>query len=557
MGVYNALVIPDEGVALLASVIATQGTLSVTEMRFSENDYTGQESTLTAATFLGTFVTATPSASVHDSTIINVTGSFTNTGFATSKTLRSIGIIGKDTNNVDTLIAVCTASSPDVIPVPVLSPSTYAYSADIGVSSIDNITVSGSQAGVLFTADIVDNLTSLDTDKPLSAKQGQVLKGLIDNISTAPDEESIVTAGGVLVDYGNKLDEFAEQSTVTNIYEFTNGWHFIDDSNPTLDYSQLPVSAADIGANLSWIRVIKDSVNNSYMAEYTLDGSTGSKWVLPIRYNSAPAPTASDWIKLGDGGINPNLLLNPFFTVNQRGVTSGSADGSTTTVDMWKAYKSSYSISNNEYTFTWDGTGTFGAFMQRVEKGILTAGETYTFSAIIDNELLTQTIVLPNSSDNEWVLKDDIKLYVTTTSASFDQITIRCYDTSAHTVKCAKLELGSTSTLADDIAPEYTTELLKCQRYYAPLAQPSTPNKPDSSTELIMSGNFPVVMRAQPTMETLNLTSALRQVNTNVTPTACNLVGAEKTGAIVKFTGTFTTGKSYNLNRNIWFSAEL
>ena len=37
--------ITNEGAALLASVIANQGTLTFNEFRFSENDYTGQEST--------------------------------------------------------------------------------------------------------------------------------------------------------------------------------------------------------------------------------------------------------------------------------------------------------------------------------------------------------------------------------------------------------------------------------------------------------------------------------------------------------------------------------
>ena len=36
----------------------------------------------------------------------------------------------------------------------------------------------------LKTSDVVDTLTSLETNKPLSAKQGKVLKDLIDSINT-------------------------------------------------------------------------------------------------------------------------------------------------------------------------------------------------------------------------------------------------------------------------------------------------------------------------------------------------------------------------------------
>jgi len=44
-------------------------------------------------------------------------------------------------------------------------------------SLIDGITT-----GKVSVADIVDNLTSSATNKPLSAKQGKILKGLIDDI---------------------------------------------------------------------------------------------------------------------------------------------------------------------------------------------------------------------------------------------------------------------------------------------------------------------------------------------------------------------------------------
>ena len=45
-------------------------------------------------------------------------------------------------------------------------------------SLIDNIT-----SGKVSVSDIVNNLTSSDTNKPLSAAQGKVLKELIDSIN--------------------------------------------------------------------------------------------------------------------------------------------------------------------------------------------------------------------------------------------------------------------------------------------------------------------------------------------------------------------------------------
>lgn len=172
------LTITNEGAAFLADVIANQGSINFTEMRFSSTNYVGSEATLTEALWTGTFKTVTPSASVLDDQIINVTGSFDNTGFVSDRNLYSIGLIGSDGVNT-ALVAVATTSTPDVIIHFVLNASTYAYSMNITVSSTENITVSGSAANALFVSDIVDNLGSVAVNKPLSAKQGKVLNDLI------------------------------------------------------------------------------------------------------------------------------------------------------------------------------------------------------------------------------------------------------------------------------------------------------------------------------------------------------------------------------------------
>ena len=170
------LTITNEGAAFLADVIANQGTINFSEVRFSSTNYVGSEAGLTEGTFGGTFITVTPSASVLDGTTINIEASFTNTTFSTDKTLYSIGIIADDGNGTDYLVAVATTSAPDTLPKYEGSASTYAYNINLGVSSTNNITVTASTAGVVYVADIVDDLTSSATNKPLSAKQGQVLK---------------------------------------------------------------------------------------------------------------------------------------------------------------------------------------------------------------------------------------------------------------------------------------------------------------------------------------------------------------------------------------------
>lgn len=187
------LTITDEGAAFLANIIANSGNINFSEVRFSSNNYVGSESSLTAGTWGGTFITATPSASVVDNTTINVESSFNNSSFTTDKSLYSIGVIGDDGNGTTALIAVATTSTPEIISQFILNASTYAYDINLSVSSTATITVTASTAGVLYVSDIIDNLASSNTNKPLSAKQGKALQD-----AKQPKElSSAITIGGV------------------------------------------------------------------------------------------------------------------------------------------------------------------------------------------------------------------------------------------------------------------------------------------------------------------------------------------------------------------------
>ena len=220
------LTITDEGAAFLANIIATQGSVDFTEMRFSTTNYVGQEATLTEGSWAGTFITAAPSASVVDSTTINVAASFDNTTLTTPKDLYSIGLIGYDGNDT-ALVAVATTSDPAKISEFILNPSYYAYNFNLGVSSTSGITVTGSMAGALFVSDIVDNLTSSNTNKPLSAKQGKVLEdGKADKVTSATSGDFAgLDSSGNLTDSGKKAADFAtddEMSAVVNVYGAKN-----------------------------------------------------------------------------------------------------------------------------------------------------------------------------------------------------------------------------------------------------------------------------------------------------------------------------------------------
>ena len=180
MASYNT-VITNEGAALLASVIANQGTLTFSEMRFSTTDYDGVEQTLTVGTFGGVFITAAAAGSVVDATTIKVAAQFDNSGIVGDHPLYSIGIVGTD-GNTTALIAVCTTTNPDIIRAALTGVSTYAFNVNLAVSSTSDITVTGTTAAVLYDIDVIDTLISTVTDKPLSANQGRVLNENVEAI---------------------------------------------------------------------------------------------------------------------------------------------------------------------------------------------------------------------------------------------------------------------------------------------------------------------------------------------------------------------------------------
>ena len=177
MANYNT-VITNEGAALLASVIANHGTITFTNLKLSENDYTGQEATLTEGTFDGIFANVSVASSIVDITTIKVSATVHGYNFSGDHNLYALGVIGTD-GNTTALIAICTTTNPDVLRD---NASTYAFNINLTVSSTSNITVVGTTAAALYTTDIVDNLTSTATDKPLSANMGRVLNENIEAI---------------------------------------------------------------------------------------------------------------------------------------------------------------------------------------------------------------------------------------------------------------------------------------------------------------------------------------------------------------------------------------
>lgn len=191
---------------------------------------------------------------------------------------------------------------------------------------------------------------------------------------------------------------------------------------------------------------------------------------------------------------NPNLLDNPWFTVNQRGATEYTTNSYG--VDRWyvgtndtrkfticsngiKIESTSPNISNNTFyqkflakelglggkTVTISAMvaeASEGAYLDiGVRKGI-NFGETkpdWTAIAgtvnisVKTGDIITKTFIIPEDCN-------DIMLFDAELSNKPQPIGTYVV------IRAVKLEIGSISTLALDVAPNYQQELAKCQRYY-------------------------------------------------------------------------------------------
>lgn len=175
-------------------------------------------------------------------------------------------------------------------------------------------------------------------------------------------------------------------------------------------------------------------------------------------------------ISAGGGGGGRNLLDNPWFTVNQRGATgaSNSAYG----LDRWKGINGGYTVNN-------DGSVTITGQMRQLGDWSYVWGKTVTISAMNTSG----TVASWTGTMAAGTYAVGSMMSVTVTSAT--EININ----AVSNLKALKLELGSTSTLAQDAPPDYGEELAKCQYYferiYADSANVSIANGFASSTTIM------------------------------------------------------------------------
>lgn len=201
-------------------------------------------------------------------------------------------------------------------------------------------------------------------------------------------------------------------------------------------------------------------------------------------------------IQNSNGAINPNLLINPDFVINQRGNSSYTSAGYT--LDRWQ--KTSNPLTSNLIGTVYSSSSTqgypglsHGAYIQQMFEDDLQLGSDYTLTLCVQSNVdgdkpITKsfTYKLPETKPTgsvrfitERIYLDSAQTYFVTAMLGYKDnrfyVGISASLSTSYTnyskVKLcyAKLEQGSTAT--PFMPPDPTLELLKCYRYYLKLAE--------------------------------------------------------------------------------------
>lgn len=177
------------------------------------------------------------------------------------------------------------------------------------------------------------------------------------------------------------------------------------------------------------------------------------------------------------GASNRNLLDNPFFTVNQRDFTSVTATNGVYAVDRWKINNgggtgSTISVTSQGYIQLTTGS-TYISFQQMFGANEL-EGKTVTMSVNDNGTIYSYSFTVPTRGSADvtagtFVFKTgcSCNFFVMNTSSAYGyNIQLSIGTGYSATIRAVKLELGSYSTLANDVPPDYVKELEKCKYYF-------------------------------------------------------------------------------------------
>lgn len=252
------------------------------------------------------------------------------------------------------------------------------------------------------------------------------------------------------------------------------------------------------------------------------------------------------------GASNRNLLDNPFFTVNQRNFTSVTDGNGAPLVDRWKAYRATV-VLNTDNSMTVTPTSAQYGISQFIEASRLKAGQTYTMSALVNGEILSASFVYNTTPASSYfaTFSNGIRFYRHYANGVVDFWVIRS-TTEAFVVQAVKLERGAYSTLANDDAPIYNTELEKCKWYFKRIKSelsydPVGYGIQNSSTRAYIK--IPGQMRVAPSASFVGTLRLVGNASSSVDVTSLGTGGTDAEGIVVlaNTAGSLTANHAYTM----------
>ena len=218
------------------------------------------------------------------------------------------------------------------------------------------------------------------------------------------------------------------------------------------------------------IRAVKIEVGSFSTIEYDTPPEQGEELTRCIYSTASPTDT---YANNGFGRTNPNLLDNPFFTVHQIGTSGHTGVGYG--VDRWKIRSGAGCTvtPRTNYGITVSYTTSFDITQCLWVMPAVLANKTYTLSVLANGELLSASGIITTANQYYFGVQSSTNNYrcrIGSSSAiGSGNLYINIEPTNSSgtlNIDAVKLELGTVSTLANDVPPDYGTELAKCMHYF-------------------------------------------------------------------------------------------
>lgn len=167
---------------------------------------------------------------------------------------------------------------------------------------------------------------------------------------------------------------------------------------------------------------------------------------------------------------NPNILHNPWFTVNQREVTSITVNDEYI-ADRWRVWSQAvFSATRNSSGFividNSSGDQPVVLYQKRTTTYLTSlVGNKLTASVLLSDGTIYSGSITYDGSTKDYIDNEYISLYAPS-SVTKQILGLSVKPGASVTIKALKLEVGEISTLHLDPRPEYALELAKCKRYF-------------------------------------------------------------------------------------------